>query len=166
LGSRSIICGKQTHSISFFGTNGNTCSSTLLTAMLGCPTIVQSWQWHIYRFPIYKRIRSEIDEERKHSKTARGPCLLRPGKRRKRRITSSKTETESTSDRSFTSCCCWSIHHPRQKRSSHVTLRVPASQSLRPRSIQGPASCACICSCRAGASRPVHALCQSASLSR
>ena len=79
---------------------------------------------------------------------------VRPGKGRKRRITSSKTQTESTSDRSFTSC--WSIHHPWQKRSSHVTLRVPASQSLRPRSIiQGPASCACICSCRPAGARAV-----------
>ena len=101
--------------------------------------------------------RSEIDEETQQG-SERSMSDVRPGKGRKRRITSSKTQTESTSDRSFTSC--WSIHHPWQKRSSHVTLRVPASQSLRPRSIiQGPASCACICSCRPAGARASAVLC-------
>ena len=89
---------------------------------------------------------------------------VRPGKRRKRRITSSKTETESTNDRSFTSC--WSIHPspvPKAKQpcDAACACSLPSSKGL--------ASCACICSCRpagASSSRPVHALCLAIAIAR
>ena len=99
----------------------------------------------------YQRpMRKETQQDRERSMFG-----VRPGKRRKRRITSSKTETESTNDRSFTSC--WSIHAspvPKAKQpcDAACACSLPSSKGL--------ASCACICSCRpAGASsRPVHAL--------